>query len=468
VQEWHINADEPTVLDYNTNYKTANQIATLYAPDAYRASDHDPVLIVLDFVNTFVDDDYTASTLGWGTNRFATIQGGINATTVGRTVFVENLSANAETYVETVTLNKAVTLAIQDDIRLNGALILQSGAVEAPVGTLTLGGNFTHSGGTFDHNNGTVVFDNGGTVTYAGSGTTFYDLAVNAGTVLDIGTGFAVANTVTNNGGLRESKTVNNATVAFLNLSSTKYYGVEINTTGNMGATTVTVWGNQACPTALVDTVLRCFDITPGTAQIAQVTFYYRDAEKNGSTAPIPWHWDGLVTWEAIAGSTRGGSGEAYWVRGMVSSYSPFALGDYDPTAVTLASFAAAPQGEGIRVSWETAAELEHLGFNLYRGASAAGPWVQLNASLIPAQNPGGTSGASYEWLDTGMTPGATVFYRLEDVDIHGASALHGPVSATAAGTASVVITDFGANGVAPAVLLLALAAAGFWRLRRR
>jgi len=48
VTEWHINADEPVVLDYNTEFKSANHIITLYAPDAYRSSDHDPVLVGLD------------------------------------------------------------------------------------------------------------------------------------------------------------------------------------------------------------------------------------------------------------------------------------------------------------------------------------------------------------------------------------------------------------------------------------
>jgi predicted extracellular nuclease len=43
--EWHINADEPTVLDYNTEFKTANQIDSFYGPDAYRSSDHDPVVV---------------------------------------------------------------------------------------------------------------------------------------------------------------------------------------------------------------------------------------------------------------------------------------------------------------------------------------------------------------------------------------------------------------------------------------
>ncbi|BES73615.1 ExeM/NucH family extracellular endonuclease [Marinobacter nanhaiticus D15-8W] len=45
---WHINADEPRILDYNLEYQTPEQQASLYAPDAYRASDHDPVIIALE------------------------------------------------------------------------------------------------------------------------------------------------------------------------------------------------------------------------------------------------------------------------------------------------------------------------------------------------------------------------------------------------------------------------------------
>jgi uncharacterized protein len=45
--KWHINADEPNVLDYNTNFKSAGQIASLYAPDQFRVSDHDPAIVGL-------------------------------------------------------------------------------------------------------------------------------------------------------------------------------------------------------------------------------------------------------------------------------------------------------------------------------------------------------------------------------------------------------------------------------------
>ena len=44
---WHINADEPDLIDYDTSFKKPAQQA-LFAPDAYRSSDHDPVIIGLD------------------------------------------------------------------------------------------------------------------------------------------------------------------------------------------------------------------------------------------------------------------------------------------------------------------------------------------------------------------------------------------------------------------------------------
>jgi len=44
---WHINADEADLIDYDMTYKQDAQDA-IYAPDAYRASDHDPVIVGLD------------------------------------------------------------------------------------------------------------------------------------------------------------------------------------------------------------------------------------------------------------------------------------------------------------------------------------------------------------------------------------------------------------------------------------
>ena len=47
IADWHINADEPRVLDYNEEFKTPEQVISLYSPEAWRASDHDPLIIEL-------------------------------------------------------------------------------------------------------------------------------------------------------------------------------------------------------------------------------------------------------------------------------------------------------------------------------------------------------------------------------------------------------------------------------------
>jgi hypothetical protein len=47
VADWHVNADEPDLIDYDMTFKAPAQDA-LYAPDPYRYSDHDPVIMGLN------------------------------------------------------------------------------------------------------------------------------------------------------------------------------------------------------------------------------------------------------------------------------------------------------------------------------------------------------------------------------------------------------------------------------------
>lgn len=80
VTEWHINADEPIALDYNENFKTAQQITDLYAANQYRASDHDPVFIGLDLTcvtpvnpsNVTIQPNGTQAILSWTTTAGST------------------------------------------------------------------------------------------------------------------------------------------------------------------------------------------------------------------------------------------------------------------------------------------------------------------------------------------------------------------------------------------------------------
>lgn len=59
---WHINADEPDVIDYDMTFKPDAQDA-LFAPDAYRSSDHAPVIVGLNLKPETNDSFVTAG--GW-------------------------------------------------------------------------------------------------------------------------------------------------------------------------------------------------------------------------------------------------------------------------------------------------------------------------------------------------------------------------------------------------------------------
>jgi predicted extracellular nuclease len=85
VHEWHINSDEPSVLDYNTDFKTLNLQSTLYSPDQFRISDHDPVLVDLALTPAPETSEttlaVTPSSQVYGTNTPATWSAGV---TLGR------------------------------------------------------------------------------------------------------------------------------------------------------------------------------------------------------------------------------------------------------------------------------------------------------------------------------------------------------------------------------------------------
>ncbi|HEX5589750.1 MAG TPA: ExeM/NucH family extracellular endonuclease [Candidatus Limnocylindrales bacterium] len=70
--DWHTNSDEPDILDYDTTFKSTAQDA-FYAADAYRSSDHDPVIIGLEL------DAPPA---------IVVVPGGTCGNTIGGTIFV--------------------------------------------------------------------------------------------------------------------------------------------------------------------------------------------------------------------------------------------------------------------------------------------------------------------------------------------------------------------------------------------
>jgi len=148
------------------------------------------------------------------------------------------------------------------------------------------------------------------------------------------------------------------------------------------------------------------------------------------------------------------------------------------PLSVVLSDFAAVCEAATPQITWQTLSEAGTQGFNLMRGPSANGWDTQLNSNLIPAQNPGSTTGGgSYQWLDASASPGQTYYYWLQDVSMTGATSMHGPVSVECSAPTAVRLNSLSADGpesgatLAWPALLAALAAAGgllVWQRRAK
>lgn len=103
---------------------------------------------------------------------------------------------------------------------------------------------------------------------------------------------------------------------------------------------------------------------------------------------------------------------------------------DGSPAGLELIAFTAAGNGSDILVEWETATEMENVGFFLYRAEDeSTDVWIKLNDSLIPSRvQPGSAAGAVYAWRDEDVKPGRTYYYLLESLDALGVTTSYGPV----------------------------------------
>ena len=89
---------------------------------------------------------------------------------------------------------------------------------------------------------------------------------------------------------------------------------------------------------------------------------------------------------------------------------------------VELASFDGFARDGRAVLSWTTASEYNHAGFNLYREAAGASDEsrAKVNDALIVGRSP-------YRYVDASVEAAASYKYYLEDVDLSGKGTLHGP-----------------------------------------
>ena len=184
------------------------------------------------------------------------------------------------------------------------------------------------------------------------------------------------------------------------------------------------------------------------------------------------------------------GSNDPVYIRARVSAAS-LSFDDYEgtivngevedyydgpPTAVTLSFFDAEWQGGDVVVTWETAMEIDTVGFNLWRSTSPDGTYEQVNATLIPAASMGGVWGGSYSYTDADVFAGRVYYYKLEELEVGGARNWYGPVSSGGGETPTAVeLFNVAASGgtvgiwwLAGAVVALSLPPLLLVRLWRR
>jgi hypothetical protein len=99
-------------------------------------------------------------------------------------------------------------------------------------------------------------------------------------------------------------------------------------------------------------------------------------------------------------------------------------------TLIELTDFQSISGNGQVKLTWETASEIDNAGFNIYRSTSENGEYIKINNTIIAAKG-SSTQGASYDFIDDAVQNRKTYYYKLEDIDLNGTSTMRGPKSAT-------------------------------------
>jgi uncharacterized protein len=131
VTEWHNNADEPEAIDYNLNDNAVDP----YVKNAYRASDHDAVVVSLNLTPTFADvtGSFTVYRSGLALNRTTGQYSGSY-----RFTNQTGAAINGPFHVELSGLPAGVTLANASGVRNGKPYISASSASLAPGASATV------------------------------------------------------------------------------------------------------------------------------------------------------------------------------------------------------------------------------------------------------------------------------------------------------------------------------------------
>ncbi len=101
------------------------------------------------------------------------------------------------------------------------------------------------------------------------------------------------------------------------------------------------------------------------------------------------------------------------------------------PTLAVISSFEAYEENGKVVVQWQTASEIDTVGFYLFRKDDPKGEYIQINEKLLPGllvSHQGGT----YRYIDKTASPEKTYTYKLVEIENRGNKRTYGPYTVTA------------------------------------
>lgn len=283
-----------------------------------------------------------------------TLQIGDSATPANQAVMRLNATVLPSLAVDGTTRGKSAQLVTTSPVVRGDVAISATATITANNLNLALAGNWINDG-AFVAGTGTVTFNQLGEQRIGGNTVTaFNNVVVENGSTTSVSASnpptVVGSFTVNEGGSVQQTQTVNNDTVAFLQLSSDRYRSVDLTTPNNLGDVTVTI--ETVAPGGCTDDgaaspayATRCYLIVPTNDNAATVRLWALTSQLSGlSEASLNvYHYDGAA-WQALTtNASVGNDGGSYsYAQADTPGFSEFLLGGTSaPTTVTLNALAA-------------------------------------------------------------------------------------------------------------------------------